>query len=145
MRCSDSVEREALKQATEGCISGVRHWPRGALRAIKEILAGADSISSTDAEAREKALRTLCIRAEIHTESPTPASDQESRRKYQVQRLMQAMGQGMGADDGSRETMALEWISIGAVAPELHMELQERFLRCWQTNRRTSEQRRALS
>jgi hypothetical protein len=37
----------------------------------------------------------------------------------------------VGADHGDWNAMALEWIRIGAVAPDLHDSLRERFLRCW--------------
>jgi hypothetical protein len=132
IRGADPSERETLKQAADDFISGVPHWPKGALRAMKETLAGADPLSAGGFAAREKALRILCIRSEIRSGLPTPVSDQELRREYQVQRLMQAMGQGMGADDSSREAMALDWIRIGAVPPELHEQLQERFMRSWE-------------
>jgi hypothetical protein len=45
---------------------------------------------------------------------------------------MQGMGQGVGADAGEWNAMALEWIRIGAVAPDLHDSLRERFMRCWE-------------
>jgi hypothetical protein len=42
---------------------------------------------------------------------------------------MQAMGQGINADDADWDTMALEWIRVGAVAPDLHESLTARFLK----------------
>ena len=44
---------------------------------------------------------------------------------------MQAMGQGMNPDDGGRDAIILEWVRTGAVAPDLHENLRERFLRSW--------------
>ena len=72
----------------------------------------------------------LCIRCEIYSEVPTPPEDEALRREYQVQRLMQGMGQGSHADDGDWDAMMLEWIRIGAVLPAVHESLQSRFVRC---------------
>jgi Domain of Unknown Function (DUF349) len=125
---AESALQETLKQAADNFVAAVQHWPKGGLRAVKETLTGADSISK-DQAARERALRILCIRAEIRSEVPTPPSDEALRREYQVQRLVQGMGQGIGSDDEGWDQMALEWIRIGAVAPDLHQSLQERFMR----------------
>jgi Domain of Unknown Function (DUF349) len=129
-RNAEISERETLRQAAETFIAGVQHWPKGGLQAVKETLAKAGSISDADGEAREKALRTLCIRCEIQSETPTPPEDDALRREYQVQRLMQGMGQGSHADDGDWDAMMLEWIRIGAVSPAVHESLRERFMLC---------------
>src|SRR5450631_1580048 len=129
-RNAEASERETLRQAAETYIARVQHWPKGGLQAIKETLAKAGSPSEADSEAREKALRMLCIRCEIHSETPTPPEDEALRREYQVQRLMQGMGQGSLADDGDWDAMLLEWIRIAAVAPTVHENLQRRFMRC---------------
>ena len=44
--------------------------------------------------------------------------------------LMERMGQASHADDRDWDAMLLEWIGIGAVAPEVHEELERRFMRC---------------
>jgi hypothetical protein len=131
LRGADSSERETFKQVAESYIAGVPQWPKGGLKAIKEALASADSISDSGGEVREKALRILCIRGEIRSEVPSPPSDEVLRREYQVQRLVQGMGKGISADDWDWGAMALEWIRVGAVAPDLHESLHARFMRCW--------------
>lgn len=123
--------RETLKTAAETFIAGVQRWPKGGLPVLQETLANAAALSAADTEARERALRTLCIRGEILSETPTPTEDAALRREYQVQRLMQGMGQGSRADEGDWDAMLLEWIRIGAIRPELHASLQERFMRGW--------------
>jgi hypothetical protein len=132
LQAAELPEREALKLAAESFIADVQQWPKGGLKAIKEILAGADSISSGELAARERALKMMCIRGEIRSETPSPPADEALRREYQVQRLMQGMGQGIGADDGGWDAMVIEWIRIGAVAPDLHQSLQARFLESWE-------------
>ena len=130
VRNAEASERETLKQAAETFIASIQHWPKGGLQAVRERIAKADSVSDADTAVREKALRMLCIRCEIHTETPTPPEDEALRREYQVQRLVQGMGQGSHAGDGDWDAMALEWIGIGAVAPEVYDSLQSRFMRC---------------
>jgi hypothetical protein len=129
-RNADPSEREALKQTAEAFIAGVQHWPKGGLQTVKETLANAGSVSDADSADREKSLRMLCIRCEIESEMPTPPEDEPLRREYQVQRLMQGMGQGHHANDGDWDAMTLEWIRIAAISPAVHESLQSRFMRC---------------
>jgi hypothetical protein len=132
LRGAESSDRETLKQSAENFIAGVRHWPKEGLKAIKDSLAQAGAGADVDLGTREKALRLLCVRGEIQSEISTPAEDEALRREHQVQRLMQGMGQGVSADHEEWNAMALEWIRIGAVAPDLHDSLRERFMRCWE-------------
>jgi hypothetical protein len=129
---AEASERESLKQAAESLIAGTQQWPRGGLKAIKDTLARTGSDSPVDYEAREKALRILCVRGEIQSETLTPAEDEALRREHQVQRLTQGMGQGISVDDGQWDTMALDWVRIGAIAPDLHQSLRDRFIRSWE-------------
>ncbi len=122
VRNAEASEREMLKQAAETFIASVQHWPKGGLQAVTEKLAKAGSVSDADSAVRERALRILCIRCEIHSETPTPAEDEALRREYQVQ--------GSHVDDGDWDAMALEWIRIGAISPAVHESLQSRFMRC---------------
>lgn len=132
LRGAESSDRETLKQSAESFIAGVRQWPKEGLKAIKDSFAQSGSSADVDLGARERALRLLCVRGEIRSETATPDEDEALRREHQVQRLMQGMGQGLGADHGEWNAMALEWVRIGAVAPELHDRLRDRFMRCWE-------------
>ena len=125
------AEHEAFKQAARTFIESVPRWPKGGLQTVKDALAKAESTPGADVDAREKALRILCIRSEIECETPSPVEDDALRREYQVQRLTQQMGQGIHSSDGDWEARGLEWVRIGAVPPLLHDALQKRFLRCW--------------
>jgi hypothetical protein len=130
MRNAEPAEREALRIAADTFIAGVSRWPKGSLQVAKQSLARADSVADSEERARERALRILCIRCEILSSSPTPTEDEALRRDYQLQLLMQNMGQANRADDRDWDAMLLEWIAIGAIAPEVHEELQRRFTRC---------------
>jgi hypothetical protein len=76
------------------------------------------------------ALRTLCIRAEILTDSQTPAEDHTLRREYQLRRLMESMGQGDTAEKGQLNSLALEWLGVGPTEEQTYMKLAERFKAC---------------
>lgn len=128
-RGAEATERETLKQAAEDYIAAVPQWPKGALPLIKDSLSKAATSSAAAIPANEKALRLLCIRAEIHTESATPPEDESLRREYQVQRLMRGMGQGVSAQESDWDAMALEWVKIGCVDPTVHEALMQRFVR----------------
>lgn len=120
IRQTDAAELDSLKQAAEASLAA---GPKRGLDVLKKSLAQA---GEGDLAANELALRTLCIRAEILTDSPTPASDQTLRREYQVQRLMKSMGQGVKADDGP-DALALEWLAVGPTEAATYLQLLERF------------------
>ena len=126
-RNDDAAQVTGLKQAADEYIATVAQWPKGGLEAVRKALARADG---SDFAANETALRTLCIRAEIVTDVPTPAEDQGLRREYQVQRLVKGMGQGIGADDSRLDDMTLEWIGVGPTDETTYLALLERFKRC---------------
>ena len=130
LRDAPPEEREALRNAAESFIADVQRWPKGGLQALKLALTRADSASGADDSARESALRMLCIRGEILSSTPTPPEDEARRHDHEMRLLVESMGQGGHADDRDWETMLLEWIAIGAVAPEVHEDLERRFMRC---------------
>ncbi len=124
-----SPERRAtLKQQVETFAAAADRWPKGGLQAVRNELA--KEAAAGDAAANESALRTLCIRAEILTDIPTPPADQPLRREYQVRRLMEKMGQGTAADRGQLDALMFEWIGAGPVPDAPYLELVERFKRC---------------
>ena len=101
--------------------------PKRGLDALKNALA---QPGSDDVAANELSLRRLCIRAEILTDTPTPDADQGLRREYQVQRLMASMGQGVKADDGQLDTLAIEWLGVGPIEEPSYQQLLARFKEC---------------
>jgi hypothetical protein len=127
VRGSDTAQIDTLKQAAETYIASVQRWPKSALDALKQ---GLTHESSSDVASNEAALKMLCIRAEILTDMPTPPEDQPLRRQYQVQRLMQSMGQGVSADETQLDTMAIEWVGVGPVEDAAYQPLLQRFRRC---------------
>lgn len=126
-RNADATEREALRKGAEDYIAGVTQWPSGGLDAVRKELAREDPV---DFAANDEALRMLCIRAEILTDSPTPPEDQPLRRQYQVQRLISNMGQGSRADGSGMDVLSLNWVAIGPTDEATYKPLLERFMRC---------------
>jgi hypothetical protein len=86
--------------------------------------------SSADTDNHQKALKTLCIRAEILTDQDTPAEDKALRMEYQVSRLQQGFGQNSSANGVSIQDLTLKWIASGSVATDIYKPLLERFNRC---------------
>lgn len=123
----DAERIDALKEAAESYIGSVKRWPKGGLQALKQALA---SEGSSDLATNETALKMLCIRAEILSDVPTPAEDQSLRREYQLQRLVQNMGQGGAADETSLDSLAMEWVTAGPVDEAVYQVLVQRFRGC---------------
>ena len=131
--CATSAEREALRTAADEFIAGVPRWPnKGTMQALRQALVRTDSaeFATADDAARELALRTLCVHAEILSGATTPLEDAGLRREHEMQLLRQGLGQARRVDDRDWETMRLEWLGMGAVAPEVHDELERRFIQC---------------
>jgi hypothetical protein len=129
MQNAPPAERETLRSAAASFIAGVQRWPKGGLQALQQALSRADASSPDDAT-RERALRTLCVRCEILSSTPTPPEDESLRRDYQMRLLVEGLGQASQTDDRDWDAMQLEWIGIGAVATEVHENLERRFMRC---------------
>ena len=137
---ADPREREALKQSAESFIVGTQQWPKGGTAALQETWTRANAASEPEMATNETALRTLCVRGEIAAELPTPAEDQALRRDYQLQRLVQGMGQGREALHDEPDELALAWARIGPVAAAAHESLLARFLQSRQRLRRARQQ-----
>ena len=127
---SASTDREALKQAAETFIAGVQLWPKGGAQALKEAWEKAQAAADLDLVAHETALKMLCIRSEILRDKPTPPEDQALRREYQVQRLVQRMGQHNDPGPDELDALALEWVRVGPAPLAAQQSLHARFLRC---------------
>jgi hypothetical protein len=133
MQAEAESVRESLRQAAETFLAGIKRGPTGSNQALKDALAKADSASAADAVEREKALRILCIRCEILRETSTPVEDEALRREYQVQRLMQGLGQGHTASV-DWNALLTEWLRVSAISPPDHEKLQTRFMHSWLEN-----------
>ncbi len=133
LQCATDAEREALRTAADAFMAGVPRWPnKGTKQALQQALVRTDSAEFTtgDDAARELALRTLCVHAEILSATATPPEDAGLRREHELKLLRQGLGQARRVDDRDWETMRLEWLGMGAVAPEVHDALERRFVQC---------------
>ena len=126
-RSLDTSLLDALKEAAETYMASVQRWPKSGLHALKQ---GISSERSADLAANETALKMLCVRAEMLTDLPTPPADQALRREYQLQRLVQHMGQGAKADETHLDSLAIKWVGVGPVDEAVYQPLLQRFRRC---------------
>lgn len=133
IECATDAEREALRTAADAFIAGVPRWPnKGTKQSLQQALVRTDLVefATEDDAARELALRTLCVRAEILSAAATPPEDAGLRREHELELLRQGLGQARRMDGRDWETMWLEWLGRDAVAPAVHDELERRFVQC---------------
>lgn len=121
---ADAAELEGLKQEARQRLDAAAGSPKRGLQVVRNAFA---QPVGNDLAANESVLRMLCIRAEILTETPTPAADQRLRREYQVKRLSEGMGQGIETDPAELDTLTLEWLSTGPTEDAVYADLVERF------------------
>ena len=122
---------EALRASAASAVAGLEHAPRGARAILEQQLEkAANGTLSADLAANEAALRMLCIRAELITDTETPAEDQPLRREYQMQRLVASMGRGERPTPADLDTLIMEWLAVGPVDTTVHDALFARFRRC---------------
>ena len=130
-RDGTASEREAAKIAAEAFIAAVPHWPKGSAPALKDAWHQAETASAAALASNETALRTVCIRGELLKNLVSPLEDQQLRRNYQLQRLVQSMGQHVNATDVDYDAqllaLVLDWIRVGPVTEGLHESLCARF------------------
>ncbi len=124
---------EALREETEAFIESVSQWPEGTQSFVKQKLLQVADNPSADTDANLKALKLLCIRAEILADQETPETDKGLRMEYQVRLLQQGMtGQAARVNSGSDiAEMAKDWSGVGPVANEDYKSLFERFYASW--------------
>ncbi len=134
----------ALKQAAETCIADAPALPKAGAQALKSCWARADAAATAaaaaagtagaamaaGATAEELRLRTLCIRAELHANLPTPPEDHELRRAYQLKRLVESMGRPQETNPAELDALCLEWLQGAPIATETYEQLLARFVAC---------------
>ena len=109
-------------------IESIEQWPAGGLKAIQQKLARANA--SADLAANLNALRELCVRAEILTETATPAEEQSLRTAFQVNQLQQNFGRKIQDAAAEMENLVFDWVATGAVEANQYDALFERFNAC---------------
>ena len=122
---------EARRVPAASAVAALEHAPKGARSVLeKQMNDVASGTVGADLAANEAALRLLCVRAELMTETPTPPEDLELRREYQMQRLVASMGRGERATPANLNDLALEWMAVGPVETAVYEALAARFGRC---------------
>jgi hypothetical protein len=130
-QCLAPADCEALHALAATAVSALEHAPKGARAFLERRMSDVEAGTvNADLAANEAALRLLCVRAELITETPTPPEDLELRREYQMQRLVASMGRGERATPADLDDLALEWLAVGPVEAALYEALAARFRRC---------------
>lgn len=132
-------QRDELKAAAEAFIAGVARWPGKSIpQALRQALARADGadFGAQDDDARELALRRLCIHAEILSDGMTPPEDVALRREQELQLLRRGLGQARQADARAWDAMRIEWLGLDAAGPAVHEALERRFMQSFRRAKR---------
>jgi len=124
LKKTESLSADAVQEK----INAISQWPAGGSKAIQQKLARASAAANLSENLA--ALRELCIRAEILTDSPTLASDQTLRTAFQVNQLQQNFGRKTQDVATEFEHLVFEWIAIGAVETADYDALFARFNTC---------------
>jgi hypothetical protein len=122
---------EALRAAATTAVANLGVAPKFARTTLEKRWATvAAGEPPSDPAANESALRLLCIRAELATDRATPPEDEERRREYRLRRLVESRTLGADAAPEELNDLALEWLVVGPVAPEVEAALRARFEQC---------------
>jgi hypothetical protein len=122
---------ETLQASAKAAVAALAHAPKGTRALLEQQMdRAAAAASGADLAANEAALRLLCVRAELLSDSATPEEDLPLRREYQMQRLVASMGRGERATPADLDDLAREWLAVGPVEPAVHDALFARFERC---------------
>lgn len=119
-----SAEAQEGLDDVQAQVDAVVRWPEGGLATIKSKLSDAPE---ADEDANARALRLLCIRAEILADVESPQEDKSERMGYQVELLQKGLsGQALAAENTGAQ-LALEWASVGPAAEAQYQLLFNRF------------------
>ena len=109
-------------------IDDIAQWPNGGLKSIQQKISRVNA--GADIKENLAALRELSIRAEILTDSLTPAEDQSLRMSFQVNQLQQNFGRKATDVAAEFEHLIFDWVAIGAVETSEYDALFKRFNAC---------------
>ncbi|PCK08027.1 MAG: hypothetical protein COA42_11320 [Alteromonadaceae bacterium] len=126
---SEDAQAE-VRTELDSFIAGVARWPEGGRSAITSKLANANS-AEQNLDGNEKALRLLCVRAEIAADMESPASEKSLRMEYQVGLLQQGVGKQRDLT-GQGLALAKEWAGTNMVAEAAYETLFKRFSTAWE-------------
>ncbi len=120
---------EALQTEVQAYIDSIVLWPKKGLAAIEMKIS--NGVGNGNIAEHEQALKTLCIRAEILADRPTPAADQALRMECKIKRLEKGLGEKAQDIKVELDSMVLDWVAVGPVSTALYEPLLERFKQCW--------------
>ena len=123
-------DREEVIASIDRKIADIR-WPEGAKQPVLAKFASCreSGVSDDDLAVNTKALRILCIRAEMLSNTTSPESDSALRMEYQMSLLKD--GIRYQKDSESILALAIDWLSVGAADMTEYDTLFKRFYASW--------------
>lgn len=110
-------------------IASIEQWPEGGQSVISEKIASVEKSQENLNTDNLKALKMLCIRAEILADRSSPEDDKDLRMEYQVNLLQKGMGRINEEKSGAK--IAKEWVKVGPVEDDVYQTLFDRFYNSW--------------
>jgi len=123
---TDKTKLAEQYQTLEQTIASAQGWPSGSQQQLLQRLARAAQLTPAVQTQNTEQLRTLCIRAEIFADRPSPQEDRQLRMSYQVQQMQQAFGQR----DQDFAPLLQDWLALGGVGNKDYQPLLQRFVAC---------------
>lgn len=117
------ADTQAAREEAEASLTGVEHWPGESRQILQQRLEQAPDVQPEHQEQNLKALRLLCIRADILRDQESPEEDKPLRMSYQMQQLQS----GLGKPDDSVQDLLQAWLSLAAVPDPDYTQLLQRF------------------
>lgn len=128
-KSDDNKVGEDLHNELTDFVDSIEQWPEGGQSVINEKIAKAQSAQDDADTDNLKALKLLCIRAEILADNSSPEDDKVLRMEYQVNLLQKGMGRINEEKSGAK--IAKEWVKVGPVEKSVYQTLFERFYSSW--------------
>lgn len=122
--------REEHVHTLEDELGHIERWPGNVQTILQRRLENALPHKPADLAENERALRVVCIKAEVANNLESPEEDRALRMEYQVNQLQKGLG-GAREDAGSDsvQSLAEEWLAIGPTSDQQYQSLYTRFTR----------------
>lgn len=114
---------QTVREEAEASLAGIEHWPGDSRQILQQRLEQVPTVKPEHQEQNLRALRLLCVRAEILQDQDSPEEDKPLRMSYQMEQLQT----GLGKPDDSAQDLLQAWLSLAAVPDPDYPQLLQRF------------------
>lgn len=127
LECAESLAEEQIS-IFETTVHDHNRWPGDTQKIVESRLQDLRDGTAIETEASNRALRLLCIKAEVAHGLDTPESDKSLRMEYQVAQLQQNFGQS-DQEDAVHLKLVEQWLAVRGGDTDLYGALLKRFSR----------------